>query len=173
MHSVVRFTRNSVGMSFVLLTMSCSQQFTVSVNNQALFDPAGRLISNEVTDPDLQGCINLAIEQQNIRSALELTVLSCADSEVNDLNNIGQLTQLRFLDLANNQISNITPLENLQELGGLNLMNNAILDITPLLTINSLTSVSLIGNQDIPCSQLQLLREKLGDNLSEPISCNN
>ena len=131
------------------------------------------MISNEVTDPDLQGCINLAIEQQNIRSALELTVLSCADSEVNDLNNIGQLTQLRFLDLANNQVSNITPLENLQELGGLNLMNNAIFDIAPLLTINSLTSVSLIGNEGIPCSQLQLLREKLGDNLSEPISCNN
>jgi len=173
MYSVVKFTHYAIGMSLVLLSMSCSQQFTVSVNNQAVFDPTGRLISNEVTDPDLQGCINFTIEQQNIRSALELTVLSCADSEVNELENIEQLTQLRFLDLSNNQVSNVTPLEGLRELGGLNLMNNVILDIGPLLTINSLTSVNLIGNEGIPCIQLQLLREKLGTNLIAPSSCDN
>lgn len=165
---LVRFCANAG----LIVFASCSQ-FTVSVNNQAVYDPTGRLIVNEAIDPDLQGCINLALRQQNISDVSELSVLSCPNSEVDDLGNIGQLTQLRFLDLGNNNISNITPLEELTQLGGLNLMNNFITDIGPLLNVVSLASVSLAGNDGIPCSQLELLAAKLGDNLTPPDTCRN
>ena len=147
--------------------------FTVSVNDQAVYDPTGRLISNEVVDPDLQGCINLAMQQQSITDVAELNVLSCANSEIADLSNISQLTELRFLDLGDNNISNITPLQELAKLSGLNLMNNFITEIGPLLNIASLTSLSLLGNDEIPCSQLDDLIAKLGDNLTAPENCRN
>ena len=154
-----------------VLLLGCSQPLTVSINNQAVYDPSGRLIGSEVIDADLQGCINLAMQQQNLDSASELTVLSCANSEITNLENIGQLTRVRFLDLSNNNVSNLTPLEELPNVSGLSLTNNQITDIAPLLNVRSLTSVSLLGNNGIPCEQLERLRQRLGTNLTAPQSC--
>lgn len=151
----------------------CSQPFTVSVNNQAVFDPGGRLLDQQAIDSNLQGCINLAVRQQRLISAIELTILSCANSQVSVLDNIEQLARLRFLDLANNSISNLTPLEQLGQLSGLNLVNNVITDISALFNIASLTSVSLSGNPGIDCEQLDALEDKLGDKLTRPASCRN
>ena len=161
-------------LAVVLAILSqCSQQFTVSVNNQAVFDPGGRLLDQQTIDSNLQGCINLAVRQQKLISAIELTILSCANSQVGVLDNIEQLAQLRFLDLANNAISNLTPLEQLGQLSGLNLVNNVITDISALFNIVRLTSVSLSGNPGIDCEQLDALEDKLGDKLTRPASCRN
>ncbi len=168
-----RFNISTVfGTLFILLT-SCSQPYTVSINNQAVYDPSGRLIDGSIVDADLQGCINLALRQQSLDNPAQLTVLSCANSEIRSLENIGQLSQLRFLDLSNNNISNITPLEDLPTLGGLSLINNQITDIAPLFNLPGLTSVSLLGNDGIPCQQIQALRSRLGANLNAPDNCRN
>jgi Leucine-rich repeat (LRR) protein len=143
------------------------------VNNRAVFDPGNRLLDEETLDPSLQGCINLAVRQQNLNNAAELTVLSCANSQVADLDNIGQLSQIRFLDLANNSINNLTPLEQLGQLAGLSLLNNAITDISPLFNVVSLTAVSLSGNNSIKCEQLEALADKLGGSLTGPTTCRN
>ncbi len=156
-----------------IVLASCSQQFAVSVNNQAVFDPNNRLPSGEALNADLQGCINLAMRQQMVTDPSQLNVLSCANSEIDSLDNIGQLLSLRFLDLGGNSISNITPLETLQLLGGLNLAGNEINDIAVLFNLQSLVSVSLEGNNNIPCSQISALRTKLGANFTEPEGCRN
>lgn len=153
------------------LLTGCSQTVTVSVNSQPVYDPQGRLLGGEAIDASLQGCINLALQQQDLELPAELTVLSCANGEIRSLENIGQLQALRFLDLANNRIRNITPLEDLPVLGGLNLVNNNISDIGPLFNMPNLASVNLRGNDTIPCQQLRSLRNRLGDNLSAPESC--
>ena len=171
-HRIVRDFRILL-ISLIAFYVSCSQPFTVSVNNQPVYDPTGRLISDEVINAELQGCINLALRQQNVADPTELTVLSCANSGISNLERIGQLVQLRFLDLANNSITNITPLEELQQLGGINLSENLVTDIGPLLNIASLTSVSLLGNNEIPCNQIQLLREQFKGNLTPPETCKN
>ena len=152
------------------LLVACAP-FTVSVNNQAVYDPEGRLARNTVVSAELQGCVNLALRQQSVQNDAELTVLSCANSEIDELENIAQLRNLRFLDLANNNISNITPLEGLLSLGGLNLINNQITDIGPLLNIPNLVTVSLLGNNSIPCAQIQELQARLGSNLTPPELC--
>lgn len=160
------------GLLLALAAVSaCSQQFAVSVNNQAVFDPNSRLPSGEAVNANLQGCINLAMRQQLVDAPSQLSVLSCANSEITALDNIGQLSSLRFLDLGDNKIVNVTPLENLTMLGGLNLANNAITDINPLINLRSLVSVSLEGNNNIPCSQLRLLESRLKDNLTKPNAC--
>jgi len=174
---VVNPVKNSVQRAafatLVLLLSSCGQQFTVSLNDQAVFDPSGRLVSDQLGDADLQGCVNFAMQQQSVELPVQLSVLSCSNSQVRTLDNIGQLTQLRFLDVSNNNISNITPLEELSSISGLNLMNNAITDISVLLNLPTLVSVSLLGNDGISCSQLQLLETRLGENLIRPGSCRN
>ena len=157
----------------LLLFTSCSNEFVVSINEQAIYDPEGRLLVDEVVDADLQGCINLALQQQNLSSSAELTVLSCANSEISDLTNIGELISLRFLDIGNNNVSNITPLEDLPLLSGINLINNQITDLGPLFNIPNLSSVNLAGNNGVDCNELADLQESLGSNLTSPANCSN
>ncbi len=155
----------------VLAISACSSPYTISVNNNAVFDPQDRLYTGEVRNADLQGCINFALTQQKLKSSEELQVLACANSEVTELTNIANLTELRFLDLGSNRISNLAPLERLRKLSGLNLSNNQVKDISPLLRIATLRSLSLIGNNQIPCDDVALLENKLGANFTAPESC--
>tara|TARA_B110000858_G_scaffold198006_1_gene261991 strand:+ start:12039 stop:12581 length:543 start_codon:yes stop_codon:yes gene_type:complete len=166
-------TTKLLAAALLILLSACSHNYTVSVNNQAVFDPTGRLFSDELADADLQGCVNIAIQQQSVQNVESLRVLSCGNSEVETLENIEQLTQLRFLDLSNNRIRDLSPLLGLRLLGGLNLINNVIIDISPLLQMPNLASVSLIGNNNIPCQQLLALEDRLGNNLNRPASCRN
>ena len=152
---------------------ACSTQFAVTVNEQTVYDPRLQEGSVAVTDANLQGCINLTLRQQRIADARELTVISCASSEVVSLNGLSQLEQLRFIDLADNQVSDLLPLSRLTRLSGLSIPNNRIRDISPLFDMQSLTAVILTGNNEIPCGQLDLLEEKLQSNLTRPDRCEN
>ena len=162
-----------VAAALLISISACSQNYTVSVNNQAVFDPTGRLFNGDLADPDLQGCVNIAMQQQNLQNAELLRVLSCGSSQVETVDAIEQLTQLRFLDLSNNFIRDVSPLQGLRLLGGLNLMNNEITDIGTLLNMTNLTSINLVGNNNIPCQQLLTLEGRLGSNLSRPDGCRN
>ena len=152
---------------------SCSTPYTVSVNNNAVFDPEDRLYTGEVRSADLQGCINFAVRQQKLASEEALEVLACANSEVGDLGNIARLGNLRFLDLGNNRISDLSPLTQLSKLSGLNLSNNQITDVSPLLRISTLRSLNLSGNLGIPCRDIATLQARLESNFTPPPSCLN
>lgn len=165
------------------LLAGCSQQFSVSINEQAVYDPSGRLVlggfGGQVQDPNLQGCVNFTMSQQGIAEPQQLTRLACPDSEISQLDDISQFSQLRFLDLANNDLSDISPLRRLRALSDVNLNGNAISDISPLLALlaqenSRLKSVRLNGNRDIPCIQLDQLQRGLPQgNLQAPGSCRN
>lgn len=157
--------------TWVFYLTSCSRQFAVTVNNQAVYDPRLPANVSQVADADLQGCVNLALRQQNIQNPAQLTVLSCADGNVRALDGIGQLTSLRFLDLANNGINDLEPLAALSQLSGLSIPGNPITDISVLLSMTGLTAVILQGNNDIPCVQLDRLAGRLGENLTPPDNC--
>ena len=154
-----------------ILLIGCASPIVVSINEQPIYDPSGRIRQGEVLDADLQGCINLALQQHNIDLPSELSALSCADARITDLEKISQLAKLRFLDLGGNNITNITPLEDLPILSGLNLKDNQIRDITPLLNIPNLTSVNLRGNDRISCSELSRLESRAGLSIVAPDIC--
>ena len=154
-----------------ILLIGCASPIVVSINEQPIYDPSGRIRQGEVLDADLQGCINLALQQHNTNLPSELSALSCADAQITDLEKISQLAKLRFLDLGGNNITNITPLEELPILSGLNLKDNQIRDITPLLNMPNLTSVNLQGNDRISCSELSRLESKSGISVVAPDSC--
>ena len=154
-----------------ILLIGCASPIVVSINEQPIYDPNGRIRQGEVLDADLQGCINLALQQRNINVPSELSALSCADAQITDLERISQLAKLRFLDLGGNNITNITPLEELPILSGLNLKDNQIRDITPLMNMPNLTSVNLQGNDRISCSALSRLESRPGLSIVVPNTC--
>ena len=80
-----------VAAALLISISACSQNYTVSVNNQAVFDPTGRLFNGDLADPDLQGCVNIAMQQQNLQNAELLRVLSCGSSQVETVEAIEQL----------------------------------------------------------------------------------
>ena len=161
----------------VLLTLialgGCNRQYMVTVNEQAVFDPRNQSGMARLSDPDLQGCVNLALAQQQASNPAELGVLSCGNANVSDLRGIEQFRRLRFLDLAGNSITDLQPLASLPQLSGLSIPNNPLTDISPLLDMDSLTAVILSGNNQLPCSQLDLLEQRLGQNLTRPLECQN
>ncbi len=163
-------TKYIAGLTLALLAsvVGCARQFAVTLNNQSVYDPRG---VSQMADADLQGCINLALGQTEGLSANQLTVLSCPAAEVADLRGIGQLSGLRFLDLAGNRISDLQPLMTLTQLSGLSLPDNPLTDISPLFSMSSLSAVILSGNPGIPCSQLDRLEQRLGQNLTRPATC--
>ena len=173
--SKTKVLRTPVGLKVITVLLSvltaCSQPLAISINDRAIYDPNGRFLESETLDADLQGCINLALRQQNLTNLGEIKVLSCANSKIQSLDNIGVLFRLRFLDVSGNQIKNITPLENLRELSGTNLANNQITEISPLFKIPSLTSVLLEGNSAISCTQLIALKKKLERAFNIPPRC--
>lgn len=149
----------------------CTGGVTVSINDQAVYDPNNRLGGAGVASANLQGCINFTMDQQQLESLSDVTVLACPDSNIVDLGSINLLSRLRFLDLANNAIQNATPLELLTNLSGVNLDNNVIRDVAVFINMTTLTSLSIKGNDNIPCAQLAVLQERLGDNFIGPESC--
>ncbi|MEX0619287.1 MAG: leucine-rich repeat domain-containing protein [Pseudohongiellaceae bacterium] len=156
--------------ALALSVSGCGRQYSVSINNRPVYDPAGTLNDVRVADADLQGCINFMASRMNTSSG-QLTVLSCPNSNVQDLSGIEQLSLLRFLDLGNNNITSIEPVTALPRLSVLNVEDNPINDITLLATLPGLTSVNLSGVTGLRCSHLDQLQDKLGNNLIRPVSC--
>lgn len=156
---------------FALPLISACNTYTLSLNNRPLYNPDDRLYTGEIKSADLQGCINIAIKQQQVKTSSELTILSCANSEISALADLTRLNRLRFLDLGNNKITDLKPLKQLRYLNGLNISNNSIEDITPLFSLPSLITLNLIGNNEISCAVIQKMANEINQGLLKPERC--
>ena len=165
----LNYLKAAINLALALIS-GCST-YTLSLNNQPLYDPGDKLYTGEIKNADLQGCINIAIKQQNVKTSSELTILSCSSSEISALSDLTLLSQLRFLDLGNNKITDLKPLEQLRYLKGLNISNNSVKDITPLLSLPSLVTLNLIGNNEISCASIQKMKNKMSRGLLKPGRC--
>ncbi|MDT8428218.1 MAG: hypothetical protein RQ757_05580 [Pseudomonadales bacterium] len=156
-------------MSLPLLITACARQFAVSVNNQTLYDPRPVLSNIQLVDPGMQSCLNLLL-QQGAADSGEIRVFSCAGLAITTVDGIANLQGLQFIDISNNQLPHLDELRRLALLG-INAENNRLNDISALLNIPTLVTANLRGNPDIPCQQLNRLRNKLGQNLQAPEQC--
>lgn len=152
---------------------SCARKFSVSVNEQVLYDPRGMRSVVTVADAGLQSCINLVIRQRELTSADQIQVIACPTLEIESLEGIRALSNLRFLDLAGNQLVHLDELRHLSRLSSVNAPHNALQDISGILNIASLTSAVLTGNNAIPCAQLDILAARLEQGLIRPDQCAN
>lgn len=154
----------------LILLAGCTRKFSVSVNQQVLYDPRpGHVVA--VTDPGLQSCINVALRDGELDGADDVQILACPALEIETLAGIEQLQNLRYLDLAGNQLEHLDALRHLRRLSSVNAPDNDLNDISGLLAVPSLTSAVLTGNPGIPCQQLGTLAERLAQNLLRPAQC--
>lgn len=153
-----------------VLLGGCTRKFSVSVNEQVLYDPRpGHVVV--VSDPGLQSCINVALRDGELAGADDVRILACPSLEIESLAGIEQLENLRYLDLAGNQLVHLDELRRLRRLSSVNAPDNDFNDISGLLSVSSLTSAVLTGNPGIPCQQLDTLAERLAQNLLRPLQC--
>jgi Leucine-rich repeat (LRR) protein len=147
-----------------IVLSACSQKFTVSVNDQNVYDPRPNQTAQRFSDPGLQACVNLTVQQTGV-DVDKIKVLACPDWQIAEIESIGTLRSLQFLDLSDNNITSLAPVTTLRNLSSISINNNRISDAAPLLRIATLTSATLNGNADIPCQQIESLRAKLKANL--------
>ncbi|MDP3517408.1 MAG: hypothetical protein Q8S94_09605 [Pseudohongiella sp.] len=155
----------------LLLLTGCGRKFSVSVNDQMLYDPRPGNTRVVVADAGLQSCINVLMRQRELTEADQIQVLACPLLEIESLAGIGQLVNLRFLDLAGNQLVNLDGVADLKGLSSINAPDNRLQDISAILQIPTLSSAVMTGNLSIPCNQLAVLRDKLDNSLLAPESC--
>lgn len=176
MFSLVFFTRRTFGLQVMLfvvllLLVGCGRQFSVTLNEQLLYDPRPATALVVVADAGLQSCINMLVRDRQITDVSQIQVLACPLLEITSLAGIGQLENLRFLDLAGNQLLNLDGLATARSLSSINAPDNRLQDISAILQIPTLSSAVMTGNGLIPCRQLEQLQEKLANNLLAPDNC--
>lgn len=170
-----RMSARIVALTVLVLTLivlnACSRRFSVSLNDQVLYDPRPGNAVVTVADPGLQSCINVLMRERELTDAAVIEVLACPGLEIASLAGIAQLVNLRFLDLAGNELLNLDGLQSLTRLSSVNAPDNRLQDISALVRNNSLTSAVLTGNPLIPCAQLDTLSQRLANNLIRPEQC--
>lgn len=154
-----------------LVISGCARKFSVSVNQQTVYDPRPSTSIVRVEDPGLQSCINLLVRQQQISDPAQIRVIACPSLEITTLAGIEALSGLRFIDLANNQLSNLDPLRRMNNLSSVNAPDNQLQDITGIMELATLTSAVFTGNPMIPCDQLDLLQARLAQGLIRSVDC--
>jgi Leucine-rich repeat (LRR) protein len=175
MLNFVWMSRRNLGMAALAFTVllsltGCGRKFSVSVNEQMLYDPRPSSALVVVADAGLQSCINVLVRDRQITEVSQIQVLTCPMLEIRSLTGIDQLINLRFLDLAGNELVNLDGLANARSLSSVNTPDNRLQDISAILQIPTLSAV-MTGNLLIPCSQLAQLQSKLANNLLAPDSC--
>jgi len=159
----------ALAVSCVLLA-SCARKFSVSVNQQVLYDPRPTHVV-AVTDAGLQSCINVTLRERELANGRDVQIIACPALQIETLAGIEQLDNLRYLDLSGNRLEHLDELRNMERLSSVNAPDNALNDISGLLSVPSLTSAVLTGNNNIPCDQLDALGQRLGQNLIRPERC--
>ena len=92
-----------------------------------------------------------------------LTRLDLSANGIDDVRPLAYPTRLEYLKLDGNAINDVTSLESLTHLTFLNLSTNSIsYGIAGLAALSRVSSILLLGNGDIPCMEVDALRDALG-----------
>ncbi|MEX1198226.1 MAG: hypothetical protein WEB57_10240 [Pseudohongiellaceae bacterium] len=154
-----------------LLLGACNRLYSISVNEQVLYDPRPGNPVIRFDDPGLQSCVNLALRQDPSVAPENITILSCAGLEIESLEGLSTLRGLEYVDVGDNELEHLDALGRLPRLVSVRAADNPLTDVSALLRAGSLTTVVLTGNRNIPCSQLDALEEQLGNDLQRPAQC--
>lgn len=158
-------------MASMIVLGACSRKFSVSLNEQVLYDPRPGNAVVQVADAGLQSCINVLMRDRGLTDPALIQVLACPALEIESLAGIAQLVNLRFLDVGGNLLTTLDGLSTLRNLSSVNAPDNRLQDIAAITALATLSSAVLTGNPQIPCAQLNTLDARLGNNLLKSEYC--
>lgn len=163
----------AVALTVISLFLTACSGYQVVLNDNVLYSPRNLPPPSLLSDPNLQGCLNLQFATADNDDPRNIKLLACPSSGVQSLDGIRELPNLEQLELSDNNISDLSPLLALRNLRVLSARNNRISNINALMSLPILRFVALQGNNAIPCRQLDTLEEKIGNSLNRPASCSN
>jgi len=158
--------------TLLILTACSINPYAISVNNNVLYSPSGKIIDKVIEDPGLQACINNYLNENPDVMLENISQLSCTDAEISSLIGLNNMPNLSLLDVSNNKIVDLSPVMFLENLRVLRIANNSIRNVSTLSELSLLNFIDLSGNDQIPCRQLELLEARLGSSLRKPLNCN-
>ena len=153
------------------LLWSCSNLYTVTLNERIVYNPNAEPGDHLLADPNLQGCLNQTLSSSQLEDPADITLLACPSAGIESLVGIQNLSNLEQLDLSDNAITDLSPLAGLKKLRVLSIPNNDVRSVTALMGLPILRFVTLQGNEAIACRQLDNLHEKIGNSLNRPANC--
>ncbi len=151
-----QFARLALAAVLSSLLASCSD-YTWTFNERVVYAPPELLKEFTVEDPALSGCLQQAIEDQQLVRAEQLESLRCSDAGISTLSGLEQFVGLRRLNLDNNQIADVAPLALLPRLELLHLRHNSLTTLAPLICAPRLSELALLGNAEVSCTDLDYL----------------
>lgn len=155
---------------FLLLLASCSD-YSLTINDNLVYDPPRIFTNFSLSDLDLQRCADQTIKEMAITTAAAVTSLLCPEKGIHTLNGVSIFSELKIFGLENNQLSDIKPLANLKKLEQLNLAGNELEDISALQGLTQLQYLNLQQNPKLNCQQLAKIRLSKGGEILRPDHC--
>lgn len=146
--------------AIILLTVTACSRYSVSINENLVYQPPGLFNNYELADSALRECVRSSIAEQGLTKAEQLTRLICPEGNIQHLTGIEVFHKLEYLGMAGNVLKNIDLIASLHELKQVDISNNQIQDFTPLHALPHLIFVNALGNGKADCSSLSRLSEK-------------
>jgi len=164
--------RTLPGLALLALT-ACHGPYTYTFNDNVVYSPNRSTNPNDylLHDAGLQACLNQFLQGSGITDLNQVQLLACPGLGIEGLEGIEKLPALEQLELSDNKIKELTPLATLKNLRVLGLRNNPIKSLRPLNDLQLLRFLSLQGDDQLPCSEVNALKAKLGNTLSPPDHC--
>lgn len=166
-----RFRMIFLPLLLTVLLGACNRLYSISVNEQVLYDPRPGNPVIRFEDPGLQSCVNVRMQEDPSLAPEDITILSCVGLEIQSLEGINVLQSLESIDVSDNELEHLDELARLPRLTSVRAPGNPLQDVSGLLRASSLTAATLTQTRQIPCNQLDSLQNRLGNNLARPDEC--
>lgn len=143
----------------VLLALSACSRYSVSVNDNIVYEPPQLFSDFNVEDSELRTCLQKTIAEANVRSAEQLRRLICPAGSISTLSGIEVFSQIEYLGLAENNVQVLAPITELTQLKQADLRSNNVKDFSVLLSHKSVLFLNAKGNTRANCDSLQASHE--------------
>lgn len=151
--------------------LSACSGYSVSVNDNPVYNPPSLFSEFRLTDPALHECVQQTIEDQQVTQAEALTQLNCSSAGIQSLEGLARFTGLKAISLNDNDITTLDSLKALTRLEVLLLRGNRVESAEPLLRLLRLKELDLRDNSALACGDAQQLADNLEGDIKLPEHC--
>ena len=142
----------------ITLMLAACNNYSVSVNNNTVYTPAGLFKDYSIADSHLQDCVQQTIADKHITKVEELKQLNCSNAGISSLSGLEKFYRLEQLNLTENKLDSIAPLAELTQIKTLILRKNALTSAEPLLHLMHLRELDISENGKLTCGDLNQLK---------------
>jgi|TARA_B110000483_G_scaffold147265_1_gene175700 hypothetical protein len=132
----------NLGLSITTVFLCACANYSLFLNDNALYQPPSMYLDFDVADPQLETCLVQHIEEILITSPRDLIQLNCSYGGIVTLEGLNQFSRIEHLSLKGNPLADIEAI--------FQLVNLNFVDVSDAnLTCNQISSL-----QDLPLDQL-------------------